>query len=57
LKRKRLFSNFAKSENFRFPGSFRENGYISEIKHLQNGKFKRKFDHFSACPLLLSDLF
>jgi L-rhamnose mutarotase len=60
---KTVFSIFAKSENdakmskFSCPRKFSRKWVRFCDKHLQNDKFKRKFDHFTACPLLLSDLF
>jgi hypothetical protein len=38
--------NFHFRKNVRFPGSFRENGYVSAINILKKDKFKRKFDDF-----------
>jgi hypothetical protein len=44
------------SPKFLFPRKFSRKWERFCDKHLQNDKFKRKFDDFSACPLLLSDL-
>jgi hypothetical protein len=35
---------------FSFPRKFSRKWERFCVKHLQNDKFKRKFDHFSACP-------
>jgi hypothetical protein len=48
---------FSFSQKFSFPKKFSRKWVCFCDKHLQNVKFKRKFDDFSACPLLLSDLF
>jgi hypothetical protein len=57
--RKAKMSKFSRnfvSRKFSFPRKFSRKWVRFCDKHFQNDKFKRKFYHFSACPLLLSDL-
>jgi hypothetical protein len=56
----RKLANFCEisfSRKFSFPRKFLQKWVRFCDKHLQNDTFKRKFDHFIACPLLLYDLF
>jgi hypothetical protein len=55
-KMSKFLRNFV-SRKFSFPRKFSRKWVRFCDKHLQNDKFKRKFDLFSACPLLLTDLF